>query len=76
MMVSGYDFHERTWIMENTVVIEAAQPERVGIYLRPATRDRLNVYKAKRTLETGKVYSQSDAIDELLVLAVGLVAQG
>lgn len=54
--------------MENTVVIEAAQPERVGLYVRVDTRDRLNVYKAQRSLATGKVYSQSDAIDELLAL--------
>ncbi len=46
-----------------------ARPERAGLYIRPATRDRLNVYKAARSLETGAYYSHSDAIDELLALA-------
>lgn len=45
------------------------QPDRVGLYVRPETRDRLNVYKAQRALATGRVYSQSDAIDELLEVA-------
>ncbi len=55
--------------MKSIVAMEITQAKRKGLYIRPETRDRLNVYKAQRSLATGRVYSQSDVIDELLALA-------
>jgi len=43
--------------------------ERVGLYIKSNTRDQLNLYKAKRSAETGRPMSQSEAIDELLDIA-------
>lgn len=40
--------------------------DRVGMYLSPHTRNRLNKLKADLTLETGTVYSQDDVIVLLL----------
>lgn len=40
--------------------------DRVGMYLKPYTRNRLNKFKADVTLATGKTMSQDDAINCLL----------
>ncbi len=40
--------------------------DRVGMYLNPHTRNRLNQLKADLTLQTGRVHSQDDAIIILL----------
>lgn len=40
--------------------------DRVGMFLNPHTRNRLNKLKADLTLQTGKVYSQDDVIVMLL----------
>lgn len=40
--------------------------DRVGLYLNPHTRNRLNQLKADLTLASGKVHSQDDVIIVLL----------
>lgn len=40
--------------------------DRVGMYLNPHTRNRLNKLKADLTLDTGTVFSQDDVIVMLL----------
>jgi len=39
---------------------------RVGLYIQPATRERLNLYKALLAVRLGKSISQDDAINALL----------
>lgn len=39
---------------------------RVGLYIRPATRNRLNLYKAKLSLQRDETLSQDDTINALL----------
>lgn len=39
---------------------------RVGLYIQPATRERLNLYKALLAARTGKSISQDDALNHLL----------
>lgn len=39
---------------------------RVGLYIRPETRDRLNLFKAMLVLEQGRTLSQDEAIAYLL----------
>ena len=41
-------------------------PERVGLYIKTTTRNRLNLYKAQLTIELGQSCSQDDAINWLL----------
>lgn len=43
-------------------------PDRVGLYIKPETRNRLNLFKAELTLAMGQVMSQDDAINHLLDL--------
>lgn len=40
--------------------------DRVGMFINPHTRNRLNKLKAHLTLETGRIHSQDDAIVALL----------
>ena len=44
----------------------AHKNDRVGLYINPHTRNRLNKLKAAMTLETGRVHSQDDVIVKLL----------
>lgn len=44
----------------------AYKNDRVGLYLNPHTRNRLNKLKAALTLETGQVHSQDDVVVKLL----------
>lgn len=41
-------------------------PERVGLYIRVDTRNRLNLFKAQLTIELGRNCSQDDAINYLI----------
>lgn len=45
--------------------------DRVGLYVKPKTRDRLNLFKAALAMEAGCVQSQDDALNYLLDLAQG-----
>jgi hypothetical protein len=40
--------------------------DRVGLYLKPNTRNRLNKFKSDMALVTGRSMSQDDAINTLL----------
>lgn len=53
----------------NTMQEDENGVERVGLYIKPHTRDQLNLYKAQRSVNTGRTMSQSEAIDELLDIA-------
>lgn len=48
--------------------METHDAERVGLYIKPKTRNRLNLFKSQLTIETGQVQSQDDAINYLLDL--------
>jgi len=43
-------------------------PDRVGLYIKPSTRNRLNLFKAELSMAAGQVMSQDDAINHLLDL--------
>lgn len=40
--------------------------DRVGLYIRPETRDKLNLFKAMLVLKLGRTLSQDEAISYLL----------
>lgn len=45
---------------------EDTTPGRAGMYLKVETRNRLNLFKAALTVQTGEFFSQDDAINWLL----------
>lgn len=49
-------------------------PERVGLYIKPETRNRLNLFKAELSLAAGQIMSQDNAINHLLDLQWGINA--
>lgn len=53
----------------NNIASDENNNDRVGLYIKPTTRDQLNLYKAQRSAATGQIMSQSEAIDELLDIA-------